>query len=198
MGSIATSGAHLNRLVDNLLEISRLEDARQSLELADFQAADVWNEALATVRPLAVSKKVTLEMIHADGAPLVHGHRDKMMEVTVNLLDNAVKYTAPGTMVTVEIHPPEGDFMASSVRDQGPGLRGQDPQALLGRFAQGEPSPHSSRKGFGLGLHIAATYLELMGGSLEAADHPDGGALFTCTLPLSGSPAGIPIQGDDI
>jgi signal transduction histidine kinase len=198
MGSIATSGAHLNRLVDNLLEISRLEDARQSLVIADFQAAEVWSEAMTTVRPLAEAKDVTLEMVRPDeGVPLVRGHRDKMIEVTVNLLDNAVKYTAPGTVVTVTVESPKADTLTVALRDRGPGLCGQRPKDLLGRFAQGEPSPHSSRKGFGLGLHIAATYLDLMGGRLEAGDHPDGGAVFTCILPLAGSPAGVPQQGDE-
>jgi signal transduction histidine kinase len=119
-----------------------------------------------------------------------------MIEVTVNLMDNAVKYTGPGTTVTVTIHPAADGFQAVSVHDRGPGLRGQDPARLFGRFAQGEPSPHSSRKGFGLGLHIAATYVDLMGGTLEAADHPDGGAVFTCRLPLAAAPSPVPDQGD--
>jgi len=198
MGSIATSGAHLNRLVDNLLEISRLEEARQRLVLSEFQATEVWSEAMATVRPLAESKDVTLELVRSDEeVPLVRGHRDKMIEVTVNLLDNAVKYTAPGTVVTITVESATEDTLTMGLRDRGPGLRGQKPEELLGRFAQGEPSPHSSRKGFGLGLHIAATYIELMGGRLEAADHPDGGAVFTCILPLAGTPAGDPQQGDE-
>jgi signal transduction histidine kinase len=120
-----------------------------------------------------------------------------MVEVTVNLLDNAVKYTGPGTTVTVTVHSAEDGFQAVEVRDRGPGLQGQDPARLFGRFAQGEPSPHSNRKGFGLGLHIAATYLDLMGGTLEAADHPAGGAVFICRLPLAAAPSPVPDQGDE-
>ena len=75
------------------------------------------------------------------------------------------------------------------MRDQGPGLGGQAPEDLFARFAQGAPSPSSSRQGFGLGLHIVVTYLELMGGTLTARDHPEGGAEFTCRLPLAADPA---------
>lgn len=196
LDSIRSSGAHLNRLVDNLLEISRMENARGRITLADFDAPVPWNDALGALAPQAAAKNVTLELEGAELGQPVRGDRDKMVEVTVNLLDNAVKYTGPGTTVTVTVQPPDEGFQAVEVRDRGPGLRGQDPARLFGRFAQGEPSPHSSRKGFGLGLHIAATYVDLMGGSLDAADHPDGGAVFTCRLPLAASLSSVPDQGD--
>jgi signal transduction histidine kinase len=196
LGSISSSGAHLNRLVDNLLEISRLEDARNQFLNSPFRALEAWREALENLRPLAAEKDVALELRGEELDVTVQGNHDKLVEVTVNLLDNAVKYTKSGTIVTITVHPAEGGFQTIDVRDMGPGLRGQDPQALFGRFAQGEPSPHSSRKGFGLGLHIAATYLEMMGGSLTASDHPDGGAVFACRLPLADSPSAVPDQGD--
>ncbi len=188
--SIAQSCEHLNRLVSNLLEISRLDRTEPNLHLSPASPAPVWQQAIQTVAPLARAKNVTLELAGADQAVPVQTHADKLTEVAVNLLDNAVKYTAPDSSVTVLIHAAEPDGQAVSVRDHGPGLGDQSPEALFARFAQGAPSPSSTRKGFGLGLHIVVTYLELMGGTLAAADHPGGGAVFTCRLPIAPGPSG--------
>jgi signal transduction histidine kinase len=189
--SIAQSCEHLNRLVSNLLEISRLDRGKLELELATIAPALAWRHALGTVAPLAQAKNVALELIESEPGAVARGHADKLIEVAVNLLDNAIKYTAPDSKVTVTIGTQEAGGLAMSVRDRGPGLGGQAPEDLIGRFAQGAPSPSSSRKGFGLGLHIVVTYLELMGGTLTAGDHPEGGAEFTCRLPLAtAAPAG--------
>jgi len=185
--SITQSCEHLNRLVSNLLEVSHLDRAEPRIDLADVAPVTVWRQATRTTTPLAQAKKVPLEVVERASGVLVRASADKLAAVAVNLLDNAIKYAAPGTTVTVTIHAPDAAGHAVSVRDRGPGLGGQSPEALFARFAQGTPSPTSSRKGFGLGLHIAATYLELMGGTLTARDHPDGGAEFTCRLPLSAS-----------
>jgi signal transduction histidine kinase len=188
--AVAQSGGHLDRLVNNLLELSRLDQTTPRLELAPVSVAEVWREAIDMLRPLAQAKGVKLALHGDTGAATVLGNRDKLMEVATNLLDNAVKYAGPGTSVDVTCQAPAAGSQAVSVRDHGPGLAGQTLADLLARFAQGQPSPHSSQKGFGLGLHIVATYLELMGGSLTAEDHPEGGAVFTTSLPLARSQAG--------
>ena len=188
VASIAQSAEHLGRLVGNLLEVSRLDRPDQPLDLAPAAPHESWRRALATVAPLAAAKDVTLRTVGDGRHPPVLVDGDKMVEVAVNLLDNAVKYTAPRSTVTVTFHAPVDGQAAVSVHDRGPGLGGQSPDRLFARFAQGAPSATSSRKGFGLGLHIADTYLQRMGGGLEAADHPDGGAVFTCRVPLAARP----------
>jgi signal transduction histidine kinase len=180
--SIEQAGSHLNRLVDNLLEISRLERTEQSLELAAVDPREVWETAAETLRPLAESKDAVLRLRGGEPAVAVRANRDKLVEVAVNLLDNAIKYTAPGSAVEVTLHEPEQGQLPVSVRDHGPGLGDQQAAGLFARYAQGSPSPHSSRQGFGLGLYIVASYLELMGGSIDAADREDGGAEFVCRL----------------
>jgi len=69
------------------------------------------------------------------------------------------------------------------VRDHGPGLAAGESELIFDRFQQGTPSPYSKQRGFGLGLYVARSYAELMGGSVTASNHPEGGALFVCTLP---------------
>lgn len=178
--AIAGAGAHLNRLVDNLLEISRLDRAAITVSCEPFAFPTAWRDAATMVAADAAAKRVTVTVVAGD-VPPARGDVHRVVEAALNILDNAVKYTAAGSEVTVTFAV-EGDQVAAAVRDHGPGLRGQSPAVLFARFAQGVPSPHSARKGFGLGLHIAATLLELMGGSLDAADHPDGGAVFTSRL----------------
>lgn len=182
--SIARSGDHLNHLVTNLLEISRLDRADQALALDTVDPVRTWEQAIGLVSALAAEKRLEIEIVGAEAAAPVLADADKLAEVAVNLLDNAIKYSERAGRVTVAFAPPTAAGQDVSVRDRGPGL-GPRPAELLGRFVQGDPSPSSARKGFGLGLHIASTYLSLMGGSLDVANHPEGGAVFTCRLPLS-------------
>jgi signal transduction histidine kinase len=194
--AIQAAGDHLNRLVDNLLEISRQDRSGTPPIREPFDAGAVWEDAAGLLASLARSKNVAVTIAGAESAPQALGDAQKMKEVAVNILDNAIKYTASGSEVTVTLREEAGAVLAASVRDHGPGLGGQQPSSLFARFAQGAPSPHSARKGFGLGLHIALTYMELMGGKLEAGDHPEGGALFTCRLPLAG-PTAVPERTGD-
>jgi signal transduction histidine kinase len=194
--AIAAGGDHLNRLVDNLLEISRLDRAAPPPAKEPFDADDVWAKAVGVLASLAHAKNVTIVIRGGDTAPRALGDAHKMIEVAVNLLDNAIKYTSPGTEVTVTLEGESGSTLVARVRDRGPGLGGQLWTSLCARFAQGTPSPHSARKGFGLGLHIAVTYLELMNGTLEAGDHPQGGAEFSCRLPLAVTEAASAPEGD--
>jgi len=197
MGSIARSAEHLGRLVTNLLEVSRLERADGALMLCAVSSADVWRQALAAVQPLADAKHVRLALHGATAAAPVLADADKLAEVAINLLDNAIKYTPPGTTVTVTFGGPRPGYQDVAVRDQGPGLRTSQPSELYARFAQGDASPSSSRKGFGLGLYIAASYLERMGGTLDAHDHLDGGAVFICGLRTAPAPAAVPAGEPD-
>ena len=86
-------------------------------------------------------------------------------------------------IVDIAVGEREDDRLGFSVRDRGEGLGTADPSTLFGRFAQGDASAHTQHHGFGLGLHIVRSYMELMNGKVEARNHPDGGALFTCWFP---------------
>jgi two-component system phosphate regulon sensor histidine kinase PhoR len=131
---------------------------------------------------------VRFVMQGAAGSRPVLGNAEKLGEVAVNLLENALRFSPDASEVEIVLQEPAGGHLAFSVRDHGPGLGGLDPAQLFARFGQGAPSPYSQEHGFGLGLHIAKSHVELMGGSVEAADHPAGGAVFTIRLPLSPDP----------
>jgi signal transduction histidine kinase len=188
VGSMDAAAAHLNRLVSNLLEISRLERADYRIETESLHLPGVLEEAVRALEPLAATRSVRF-VVHgaADSRPVL-GNAERLGEVVVNLLENALRFSPNASQVEIVLQEPANGHLAFSVRDHGPGLGGLDPTQLFARFGQGIPSPYSQEHGFGLGLHIAKSHVELMGGSVEAADHPAGGAVFTVRLALSPDP----------
>ena len=199
--SVHASAGHLNRLVTNLLEISRLEQGGLDLSLEPLDLRVALEEAAATARPLALAKNVEIRVMVPPDPLIARSNAGKLLEVFLNLLDNAVKFSNPGGAVTLEagfdVSPQR---VAVHVRDAGPGLGNADPAGLFERFSQGAPSPYGSRRGFGLGLYIVRSYVEMMGGEVAAANHPDGGAVFTCTFPVAalGPPSARPAAGLDL
>jgi signal transduction histidine kinase len=115
------------------------------------------------------------------------------MEVVLNLADNAIKFSPRGGTVEIRVDRAPGERRELSVRDQGPGLGGVDPSLLFQRFHQGAGSPHARQHGFGLGLYIVKSYVELMHGEVTAGERDAGGAVFACLLP----PAGVTDDAPD-
>jgi signal transduction histidine kinase len=182
LGSVGDAAGHLETLVANLLELSQLERASLTLELSDFDPAGCLDRAASTIRPLAAAAGVTLA-VQTEGVPPIHAHPDKLVEILVNILDNAVKYSPPGGVVRLAAADDGRGWCLITIADSGPGLDGtEDPFEC---FAQGAPSPHSSRKGFGLGLHIVRQYVNLMHGQVNGGNGNDGGARFKLHLPLA-------------
>lgn len=179
--SISSSSAHLNRLVDNLIEISQLDSGEIRFDPSDLILSGVITEAVRTVSPIAEIKDVTFEF-QPVGARVM-ANEDKLAVALVNLLDNAVKYSPPAGRIEIGIGENEAGQVEFTIRDHGPGF-GDNP-ALLQRFAQGTPSPYSQQRGFGLGLFIVKNYLERLGGGITVGDHPEGGGVVTGTLPAS-------------
>lgn len=177
--SISSSSAHLNRLVENLIEISQLDSGEIRFEPSELQLSRVVTEAVRTITPVAETKEVSV-VVHGQG-DLVMANEDKLAIALVNILDNAVKYSPPGGEIEIEMRAADAGKVVFTVRDHGPGFG--ESQNLLQRFAQGAPSPYSQQRGFGLGLFIVKNYLDRVGGSVAVSDHPQGGGLVTCTLP---------------
>jgi signal transduction histidine kinase len=183
--AVRASAGHLNRLVDNLLEISRLEQGRASFELEPVRLDQVVEQALLTLQPLAQEKRIRLS-VEGQATRPVQGNAEKLLEVVLNLVDNAIKYSPRDGDVEIRLAPAAAGWQELAVRDHGPGLGDLDPELLFERFRQGSRQPASEQQGFGLGLYIVRSYVELMGGEVTAANHPAGGAIFACRLPEEG------------
>ncbi len=180
--SIRISSGHLSQLVANLVAVSQIDHLRGTPDLEAVGLPETLNEITTMMKPLALQDAVTFA-IRTDQDPLVAaGYPPYLREVITNLLDNAVRFSPPESDVEIEVQGDGDRHVVLTVRDHGPGIE----EALLGtifdRHTQGKRSPYASRRGFGLGLHIVKSYAEQMGGTVEARNHPDGGALFTLRL----------------
>jgi len=184
-GSITAETERLSRLIDNVLEFSRLEKGTRSLELRVGEVAPVVREAVELLRPHAASHGLALELMLDDALPPVRFERDALLQVVFNLIDNSVKY-GRGEPATIEIacrHAGEG--VAIVVRDHGPGVPREEIARILEPFYRRGDELTRSAPGAGIGLALVESLAREMGGVLRVAN-ADGGGLAV-TLELSGS-----------
>ncbi len=189
--SVKASVGHLGRLVTSLLEVSRIEQGRAEFPVHRVDLRPVIDQALLAIRPLAEEKGIELAIEVDQAARPVQGSEEKLAEIVINLVDNAIRFGPSGSRVEITLPAPSGGCQALVIRDHGEGFKGVDPETLFAQYRQGAPSIHGGGHGFGLGLFIVRTYVERMGGSIRAAEHPDGGAILTCLFAIDPSGEGV-------
>ncbi|MGD0258763.1 MAG: sensor histidine kinase KdpD [Verrucomicrobiota bacterium] len=183
VGEIQEAARRLNRLVGNLLSMTRLESGHVKANLDWCDVADLVQVTLKDIGKDLAQHKVTVGM--ATGLPLVRMDFVLMQQVLTNLLLNAAVHTRPGTAVQVNAAI-EADTLALSVADNGPGL---PPDALPLIFDKFYRAPAAPAGGTGLGLAIVKGFVEAQGGQVKAENRPSGGAVFTVRLPLAKPPS---------
>jgi two-component system, sensor histidine kinase len=184
--------AHMSRLIDDLLDVSRLTRGRVSLRLKTVDMADLASQVVEARELLARKRQVSLKL-EAPSAPLwVSGDADRLTQVLDNLVDNALKFCNPGGKVTVEVEPREGR-VAVAVKDDGQGIDPAMLDRLFDPFTQADLSLDRSKGGLGLGLSIVKSLVALHGGEICVSSEGLGkGARFSFALPLvtdAGKPA---------
>jgi signal transduction histidine kinase len=183
---IESSARQLVRLVNNLLEVTRLESGMPEVELTPVNLAVVIDDSIAKLRANAIAKRVEIMTTYAD-VPLVQGHTEKLLEVLDNLIENAIRYSPPDSTIEVDLAA-MGNEVDLRVQDRGPGLDAGEIEAIFEPYRQGRPSPHSTQHGFGLGLFVVRSWIERMGGRVEASNRPDKGACFRISIPAASQP----------
>lgn len=185
LGRILRAGHHLLRLVNEVLEISRIESGRLQLDLEPVCCGEALAMAVEMIRPLADAKQLALVLPEAECAGTrVIADRQRLVQALLNLLSNAVKYTHPGGRVTVECGPGEAGRVRMAVADTGIGI----PAALLERLF--EPfqrlgAERTSVEGTGLGLSLSRGLVELMNGSIQVESVEGKGSTFAICLPAA-------------
>jgi signal transduction histidine kinase/ActR/RegA family two-component response regulator len=181
LDTIARSARHQARLIDDLLDVSRIEAGKLEFDRARLDLAEVVCGAVEELRPAADEKGVLLGSTTA--AVAVVGDARRLHQVVANLLSNAVKFTPQGGRVAVDCRP-SGTSAVVRVSDTGQGIGVEFLPRVFDRFSQSEGSVAQRHGGLGLGLAIARSLVELHGGRLEAASRgPGEGATFTVHLP---------------
>lgn len=182
LDGIETSARQLVRLVNNLLEATRLESSLPEIEFETVDLAAVVDESVSKLRVTAEAKNLDL-VARTPDVTRVWGNEEKLLEVVDNLIENAIRYAPPGTRIDVRVSPgPEHSEF--EVLDRGPGLNPDEIEAIFEPYRQGTPSPHSTQQGFGLGLFVVKSWVERMGGRVTAENREGGGARFSFVLPV--------------
>jgi two-component system phosphate regulon sensor histidine kinase PhoR len=170
----------LVKLVDDLLDLSRLESKRLSLELGQVRMADVVTDAVLAMKPLAGRRALELQPSEADVTVLAD--RDRLAQVLTNLVDNAIKFTADGGHIAVGWRAMNGEVEVI-VADDGPGIQPGDLPHVFERFYKADRARAAVRPGTGLGLAITKHIIEAHGGRIRVASAPGTGTTFAFTLP---------------
>jgi signal transduction histidine kinase len=183
---IRRAADRMNRLIEDLLDVTRLDSGSIALDRDGQAAAALVSETLEALRPLAEEKQIHLVHEVPEGTPAVHADRDRMLQVFGNIVGNAIKFTPAGGTVTVRAEPLDG-AVRFSVVDSGPGISHADQARIFERFVQAR---RSDRKGgTGLGLAIAKGLVQAHGGAIGVASEPGAGATFYFSIPTDTSGA---------
>jgi PAS domain S-box-containing protein len=176
------NGRHLLGLINDVLDLSKIEAGPLPLALTNYSMSEAVQTAVTAVEPLASEKKLSLRVAVFPGLPWGKGDERRIIQVLLNLLGNAIKFTDVGE-ISVEATESDGVFLIS-VADTGPGIAEADQQKIFEEFHQAEGSKTSKKGGTGLGLAIAKRIIELQGGRIWVESSPGKGATFRFTLPV--------------
>jgi PAS domain S-box-containing protein len=186
---IARQMNHLTRLIDDLLDVSRINRGMIELRKGVLDASPILESAAATVRPLVDERKHTIEVLIESGTLWVNADPTRLEQVVVNLLNNAAKYSENGGHIHV-LARNEGANIVIIVRDRGVGIPPEKLAGMFELFAQGDRSLARSEGGLGIGLTIVKKLVEMHGGSITAKSEGAGkGSEFTIHLPAAKRPA---------
>jgi len=180
---------HMTELVDDLLDVSRVTRGLVKLENENLDLNAVLRSAVEQARPHIEAKNHTLD-VEAPGRPVVvTGDRTRLVQVLVNLLNNAAKYTAAGGRIVLRLEAEAGQARLSVI-DNGSGMDARLLPHVFDLFTQAERAPDRSQGGLGIGLALVKTIVQMHGGQVEAhSDGPNLGAAFSVRLPLASDQA---------
>lgn len=185
LGMVRDSGRHLLSLITDILDLSKIEAGRLTLEWLPFDPLAATDSVMQSLRPLAREKRLSLELIdeRKDKDGQMHGDRRRVEQILINLVNNAIKFTYEGG-VKVTLAEEESGLLFV-VADTGIGMTEKEVGTIFEPFRQIEGGIARTQEGTGLGLAISLRLANLSGGSLEVKSVPREGSIFTLRLPYS-------------
>jgi len=181
LADVLGSGQHLLSLINDILDLSKIEAGRMDLELTTFSFRDALDSGLTIVRERAARHGIQLNAVVSSDIGTLEADERKVKQILYNLLSNAVKFTPDGGRVVVSVRSDNGDVRVE-VRDTGIGVAPEDQEQIFEEFRQ--VGRERSREGTGLGLTLTKRFVELHGGRIWLESTPGQGSTFTFTLPL--------------
>lgn len=178
---IQASGVHLLSLINDILDLSKIEAGQVVPKMENFNLQEILDEVIKLEEPLAKDKGNTIDLIFKEPI-MIYSDRQRIRQIIINLLDNAIKFTCNG-LITLKCFR-EGKFAKVEIKDTGIGIKEEDLLKLFKPFIQIESHLARKYQGSGLGLSICKKLVELLGGSISVKSIPEQGSNFTVLLPL--------------
>ncbi len=213
VGNVLASGKHLLQLINDILDLSKIEAGHMKLEIGTLDVAAVLEDVRAIVHTLAAKKNVTLELGTGGAIPTLRADAAKFRQVLYNLLSNAIKFTPEGGVVRTHVRlagdargaPPRAgaaaEFVCIAIADSGIGIRSEDRARLFREFEQLDSGYSRQQQGTGLGLALSKRLVEMHGGEIGFESEGEGrGTTFWFTLPIAGpreAPIPAPRRADE-
>lgn len=195
ISTISNSGAHLLSLINDILDLSKVEAGKMELNLDTVNVQEFCESCLVFVRTQAMRKHIGLAFEHDGRVATFSADPKRLKQILVNLLTNAVKFTPDGGRIGLALAAPEGgDILRFTVWDTGLGIAAEDAARLFKAFTQIDSGLSRGQEGTGLGLAMVAKLVELHGGSVTLESEPGKGSRFTVSLPMK-TPANLGGEG---
>jgi signal transduction histidine kinase/ActR/RegA family two-component response regulator len=192
---ILKGGQHLLALINEVLDIARIESGKLALSLEPVQISDIVRDALDLVRPLANEQGIAIRVDSVNDHEFVTADRQRLSQVMLNLLSNAIKYNRPGGSVAIVVHRTDGDTVAVEISDTGVGMSASELRRLFRPFER-LGADEAQVAGTGLGLVLSKGLVEAMGGRLSVESELGTGSTFRIELAATTSPlAGAEADG---
>ncbi len=182
--SVHTNALRLLKLINNLLDLAKLEEGKMTLAYGKYSLPEFIRNVVDSFKATGERRGMALEAHGNPDIPEICFDRDKIEKVLINLIGNALKFTPAGGSVSV-LWALEPNFVRISVQDTGPGIPEDAQDRLFDRFVQADDSASRKHGGTGIGLSLVKEITELHGGIVEGANRPEGGAVFSFTIPLA-------------
>jgi signal transduction histidine kinase len=182
LGRIQNNGKHLLALINDVLDLAKIEAGQLTLSLEDYDLSDLVRSVVTATEPLAAAKGLKFAVIVDDALPTAHGDARRVSQILMNLVGNAIKFTETGK-VEIRVSAEAGSFVLS-VQDTGLGIAESDQEWIFGEFQQIDNSNTRKQGGTGLGLAISKRMVEMQGGSISVVSVLGEGSTFRVMLPI--------------
>jgi signal transduction histidine kinase len=186
LGRIESNGRHLLTIINEILDISRIEAGRMPLQMATFKVPDLVGEVKAELEPIIMQRKLNVTIEVPRDLDSVTSDRQKVKQILLNLLSNALKFTHHGGITIAARRNAKEKTMTLSVTDTGIGIAPTDQDRIFEDFRQLDNSPTRAYGGTGLGLSICRRLAQMLDGRISVQSQVGKGSTFTLTLPTKG------------
>jgi len=183
LGRVKSNSDRLARLINDLLDLSRIE-AGINLKPSNLSLVSIAKEVAETLRPVASEKQIEIGIEAPDNSLTAWADPDRISEVLMNLVGNAIKFTPTLGKVTISLHRNGNESVKVSVEDTGPGIPSEEAARIFDKFYQVTQTEKQKTRGTGLGLSIAKALVELHGGKIWLESEAGKGSMFCFTLPV--------------